>query len=54
MCKRLIHSINANGQEATILMANGNFIADHRVRIKNAMAMTDKGAFLPFRERDLF
>ena len=54
MCKRLICSIKANHQAATILMANGNFIADHHLRIKNTMAKADKGAFLPIRERDLF
>ena len=31
MCKRLIYSINANRQAATIFMANGDFIADHRL-----------------------
>ena len=54
MCKRLICSINANRRAATILMAKGDFIADHHVRIKKAIAKADKGAFLPVRERDLF
>ena len=54
MCKRLIYSINANCQTATILMANKDFIMGHRLEIKDAMAKADKGAFLPVRERDLF
>ena len=54
MYNRLVYSINANRQAATILMANGDFIADHCLEIKDAMAKADKGAFLPVRERDLF
>ena len=54
MCKRLIYSINANCQAATILMANRDFIADHHLDIKQATATAAQGAFLPVRERDLF
>ena len=54
MCKRLVYSINANRQAATILMANGDFITDHRLDIKQATATAAQGAFLPIRERDLF
>ena len=54
MCKRLICSINANRQAATILMANGDFIADHHLEIKDATANAAKEAFLPVRKRDLF
>merc|ERR1711873_14849 len=35
-------------------MAIEDFIADYCLRIKNAMAKADKGAFLPVRERNLF
>ena len=31
-----------------------DFIVEHRLEIKDAMANADKGAFLPIRERDLF
>ena len=54
MCKRLIYSINANRQVSTILMANGDFIADHHLYIKQATTTAAQGAFLPVRERDLF
>ena len=54
MCKRLIYSINANLQAATILMASRDFIADHRLDIKQATTTAAQGAFLPVRERDLF
>ena len=54
MCKRLIYSINANRQAATILMANGDFIADHRSEIKQATATAAQGAFIPVRGRDMF
>ena len=54
MCKRLIFSINANRQASTILMANGDFIADHCLEIEQATATGAKKAFLPVRERDLF
>ncbi len=54
MCKRLIYSINANHQASTILMANGDFIADHHLEIEQATATAAQGAFLPVRERDLF
>ena len=54
MCKRLIYLINANRQAATILMANGDFIADHCVEIKDAITNAAQGAFLPIREIDLF
>ena len=35
-------------------MANGDFIADHCLDIKQATARAAQGAFLPVRERDLF
>ena len=54
MCKRLICSINANLQAATILIVNGDFIMDHRLDIKKATTTAAQGAFLPIRERYLF
>ncbi len=54
MCKRLIYSINANHQASTILMANADFVADHRLEIDQATITASQGAFLPVRERDLF
>ena len=47
MCKRLIYLINANHQASTILMANGDFITDHRVEIKDALPMQLKEPFSP-------
>ena len=35
-------------------MANGDFMADHRLEIDLATATAAQGAFLPIRERDLF
>ena len=54
MGQRLIYSIRANCQAATILMTNGDFIADHCLEIKQATTTAAQGAFLPIRERDLF
>ena len=54
MCKRLIYSINANNKASTILMANADFMVDHRPEIDQATTTAAQGAFLPIRERDLF
>ena len=54
MCKRLIYSINANRQASTILMANADFMVDHRLEIDQATDRAPQEAFLPVRKRDLY
>ena len=51
MCKRLIYSINTNPQASTILMANVDFIVNHRLEIDQATTTAAKGAFLLLAER---
>ena len=50
----MIYSLNASCKVSTILMANGDLVADHHLTIDQALTHANKGAFLPFRERDLF
>ena len=54
--RRLIYSLKASCQVSTILRANANQVADHHHKIDQAPtnAAQGEGAFLPFRERDLF
>ena len=52
--QKLIYSIRANRQVATILLANGDAILNHRLSIKQATATTAHGAFTPVRVRDMF
>ena len=47
MCKRLIYSINANRQAATILMAKGDFIKDYYLDIKQANPQQLREPFSP-------
>ena len=52
--QKLINSIRANRQAATILMANGDTISNHCLSIKQDNAKTAHGAFTPVRVRDMF
>ena len=54
MCKRLIYSITANHQASTILMANGDFIMDHHLEIKQATTTAAQGTFIPVGRNDMF
>ena len=49
--RRLIFSIR---QESTILMANGDQVADHCLTIDQALIRANKEAFLPVNKRDPF
>ena len=51
---RLIYSIDSSRQVSTILMANGDQVADHHHKIDHALTNAAQGVFLPVRERDLF
>merc|ERR1711867_141357 len=41
-------------QASTILMANGDQVADHYHKIDQALSNAAQGAFFPIRERDLY
>ena len=48
--RRLICSINTSRQASTILIANGDQVADHHHKIDQALVKIAQGAFLPVRK----
>ena len=52
--RRLIYSLNAQFQVSTVLLANADYMADHRYDIDQALSNAAQGAFLPTRERNLY
>ena len=52
--RQLIYSLNASRQASTILIANGDQVADHHHEIDQALANAAQRAFLLVRDRDLY
>ena len=54
LSRRLIYLLSAYHQASIILMANADYMVDHRHKLDQARANAGQGVFLPIRERDLY